>query len=252
MIQWILAIWSLVLLPFINPAFVSGSSQFMYCWSPAWRILNITLLACEKSTTLWQFEHSLAWPFFGIGMKTELFQFCGHCWVFQICWQVECATFTASSFRIWNSSAGIPSPPLALFVVMLPKAYLTSHSRLSDPRWVTASLWLFRSFKPCFVKFCISLPPLLNLFCFDKIPAISILYWAHLYTKCSFGVSNFLEVISSLSHSVVTSYIAFLISCMYFLSNLYYFLPSGCIFSVLFWCGMRVESFVIWHGLNFI
>ena len=30
--------------------------------------------------------------------------------------------FTASSFRIWNSSTGIPSPPLALFIVMLPKA----------------------------------------------------------------------------------------------------------------------------------
>ena len=38
-------------------------------------------------------------------------------------------TFTASSFRIWNSSTGIPSPPLALFVVMLSKAHLTSHSR---------------------------------------------------------------------------------------------------------------------------
>ena len=24
-------------------------------------------------------EHSLALPFFGIGMKTELFQSCGHC-----------------------------------------------------------------------------------------------------------------------------------------------------------------------------
>ena len=31
-------------------------------------------------------------------------------------------TSTASSFRIWNSSTGIPSPPLALFVVMLSKA----------------------------------------------------------------------------------------------------------------------------------
>ena len=30
----------------------------------------------------------------------------------------ECA-FTASSFRIQNSSTGIPSPPLALFIVML-------------------------------------------------------------------------------------------------------------------------------------
>ena len=62
-------------------------------------------------------------------MKTELFQSCGHCWVFQICWHIECSTFTASSFRIWNSSTGIPSPPLALFVVMLSKAHLTSHSR---------------------------------------------------------------------------------------------------------------------------
>ena len=64
-------------------------------------------------------------------MKTDLFQSCGHCWVFQICWHIECSTFTASSFRIWNSSTGIPSPPLALFIVMLPKAHLTSHSRMS-------------------------------------------------------------------------------------------------------------------------
>ena len=33
-------------------------------------------------------------------MKTDLFQSCGHCWVFQICWHSECSTFTASSFRI--------------------------------------------------------------------------------------------------------------------------------------------------------
>ena len=60
-------------------------------------------------------------------MQTDLFQSCGHCWVFQICWHVECSTFTASSFRMWNSLTGIPSPPLALFVVMLPKAHLTLH-----------------------------------------------------------------------------------------------------------------------------
>ena len=75
-----------------------------------------------------------ALPFFGIGMKTALFQSCGHCWVFQICWHIECSTFTASAFRIWNSSTGIPSPPLALFIVMLSKAHLTSHSRMSGSR----------------------------------------------------------------------------------------------------------------------
>ena len=71
--------------------------------------------------------------FFGIGMKIDFFQSCGHCWVFQICWHIECSTFTASSFRIWNSSTGIPSPPLALFIVTLSKARLTSHSRMSVP-----------------------------------------------------------------------------------------------------------------------
>ena len=61
---------------------------------------------------------SLALPFFGIGMKTDPFQSCGHCWVFQICWHIECITFTASSFRFWNSPTGILSPPLlALFLV---------------------------------------------------------------------------------------------------------------------------------------
>ena len=36
--------------------------------------------------------------------------------------------------RFLNSSAGIPSPPLALFVVMLPKAHLTSHSNMSGSK----------------------------------------------------------------------------------------------------------------------
>ena len=80
-------------------------------------------------------------------MKTDLFQSCGHCWVFQICWQIECSTFTASSFRIWNSSTGILSPPLTLFIVMLPKAHLTSHSRMSFSRWVFTPSWLCGSWR---------------------------------------------------------------------------------------------------------
>ena len=67
-------------------------------------------------------------------MKTDLFQ----------SWLVECSTFTASSFRVLNNSAGISSFPLALFVVMLPKAHLTSHSR---SRWVTTPPWLSRSLR---------------------------------------------------------------------------------------------------------
>ena len=131
MIQQMLPIWSLVPLPFLNLAWTSGCSWCVYYWSLAWRILSITLLVCDMNATVWYFEHSLALPFFGIGMKTDLLQSCGHCWVFQICWHIECSTFTASSFRIWNSSAGIPSPPLALFLVILPKALLTSHSKVN-------------------------------------------------------------------------------------------------------------------------
>ena len=139
-----LTIWFLVPLPFLNPAWTSGSSWFMYYWSLAWRILSMTLLAHEMSAIVWWFEHSLALPFFGTGMKTNPLHFCGHCWVFQICWHIECSTFTASSFRIWNSSGGIP-PPLAMFLVMFPKAHLTLRSRMSGSRWVITPLWLSRS-----------------------------------------------------------------------------------------------------------
>ena len=60
MIQKMLAIWSLVPLPFLNPAWTSENSRFTYCWSLAWGILNITLLAlrwvqlCGSLNILWQ------------------------------------------------------------------------------------------------------------------------------------------------------------------------------------------------------
>ena len=133
MIQQMLKIWSLVPLPFLNPAWTSGSSQFTYGWSLAWRILSITLLVCEMSATLrWMqlFEYSLVLLFFGIRMKTDFSQSFGQCRVFQICWHFECSTFTASSFRIWNSSAGIPSPPLATL--------LLSHVWLFVTPWTVA------------------------------------------------------------------------------------------------------------------
>ena len=141
MIQQVLAIWSLVPPSFLNPA-----------WTSIWKFTVHVLL----QPGLENFEHYFAsvwdewncvvvWAFFGIasfeiGMKTHLFQSCGHCWVFQICWHVDCNTFTGSSFRIWNSSTGIPSPPLALFVLVLPKAHLTLHCRISGSRWVITPL----------------------------------------------------------------------------------------------------------------
>jgi len=135
-------------------------------------------------------------------MKTNLFQPCDHCWVFQICWHIECSTFTASSFRIWNSSTGIPSQPLALFVVFLPKAHLTSQSRMYGSRCGITPLWLSVSWRS-FLDSSSVYSRHLFLISSVSVRKHSVLYWAHVYMKCSLGISHFLEEISSLSHSIV-------------------------------------------------
>ena len=144
MIQWMLTIWSLVPLPFLNPAWTSGSSWFTYCWSLAWRILSITLLACRMSAIVWWFEHSLALPFFWTGMKTDFFQSFPNLLAYWV------QHFHSMSFRIWNSSTRIPSPPLALFAVMPSKDHLISHSRISGSRWVILVFKVY--FQICFFK----------------------------------------------------------------------------------------------------
>ena len=120
-------------------------------------------------------------------MKTDLLQSCGHCWAFQICWHIKCSTFTASSFRIWNSSTGIPSHPLALFIVMLSKAHLTSHSRMSGSRWVwvITPSWLSGSWRSFLYSFSVFSCHLFNIFCFCYVHTISVLYWACLWVKYS-------------------------------------------------------------------
>ena len=114
---------------------ISGSSAFSKSSLNIWKFsVHVLLRPCLEN-----FEHYFAsmwdecncvvvWaffglPFFGIGMKTDLFQSYGHYWVFQICWHIDCNTLTVSSFRIWNSSTLITSPPLDLFIVMLINKY---------------------------------------------------------------------------------------------------------------------------------
>ena len=140
MIQQMLAIWSLVPLPFLNPAWTSGIFQFKYGWSHAWRILSTTLLAYEMSAIVQWFEHYLALPFFGIGVKTDVFQSTATAKAFKICSHTECSTLTTSSFRTWNNSAEIPSPPLTLFVVthQFSSVQSLSHVRLFATPWITA------------------------------------------------------------------------------------------------------------------
>ena len=101
---------------------ISGSSAFSKSSLNIWKFLIHILLKLglenfeHYSASVWdECSCAVVWTFFGTAflwdwMKTALFQSCGHCWVFQICWPIECSTFTAWSFRIWNSSPVIPIP----------------------------------------------------------------------------------------------------------------------------------------------
>ena len=91
---------------------------------------------------------------------------------------------------------------------MLPKARLTSHSRMSGSRWVITPSWLFgswRSFLHSSSVYSCHLF-LISSASVRSIHTISVLYCAHFCMKCSLDISNFLEEISSLSHSILYLY----------------------------------------------
>ena len=151
MILRMLAIWSLVPL--------SSKSS----WN-IWKFTVHVLLrpGLENSehyfASMWdECNCAVVWAFFGIAFLWDW----NENWSFPVLWPLLSFPnllthwvqhfHSLSSFRIWNSSTGIPSPPLALFIVMLPKAQLTSHSRMSGSRSVITPSWLFqlwRSFCP--------------------------------------------------------------------------------------------------------
>ena len=143
---------------------ISDSSAFSKSSLSIWKFTVHGLL----KTDLENFEHyftsmwdecncALVWAFFGIASLWD--------WdengPFPVLWPLLSfpnllAYFTASSFSIWNSSTGIPTPPLPLFIVVLSKAHLISHSRMSGSRWVITPLWLSGSWRPfCVVLLCI-------------------------------------------------------------------------------------------------
>ena len=201
MIQWMLGIWSLVPLPFLNPACtfeISGSHTVEGFWALSyWHVKWVQLCGVwEHSfaiTLLWDWNEN--WPF----------PVRGHCWVFQICWHIECSPLTVSSFRIWNSSTTIPSPPLSLFIVMLPKAHLTSHSRMSGSRWVITLSWLSGSWRYFFHSSSVySCHLLISSASVRSIPFLSFIVSIFAWNVSL--VSNFLEEISSFSHSIVFLY----------------------------------------------
>ena len=156
-----------ILLLFLDPIdagnLISGSSAFSKSSLNIWKFLVYILLKLR----LENFEHYFAslwvecncavvWAFFVIAFLWDW----NENWPFPVLWPLlsfpnlltySVSTLTASTFRIWNSSAGIPSPPLVLFVVMLPKPHLTSHSKVSGSGPMITPSWLSGSFKISFV-----------------------------------------------------------------------------------------------------
>ena len=140
---------------------ISGSSAFSKSSLNIWKFMVHVLL----KPGLENFEHYftrmwdecscwVVWASFGIAFLWVW----NENWPFPVLWPLlsfpnllayECSTFTTSSFWIWNSSTRILSPPLALFIVMLSKAHLTSHSRMSGSRLVITPSWLPGSWRSC-------------------------------------------------------------------------------------------------------
>ena len=99
-------------------------------------------------TSMWdECNCAVVWAFFGIAFLRDW----NENWPFPVLWPLLSFPnllaywvqhFHSIIFQDLNSSIGIPSHPLALFIVMLSEAHLTSHSRMSDSRWVITPSWL--------------------------------------------------------------------------------------------------------------
>ena len=90
---------------------------------------------------------------------------------------------------------------------ILSQSQFIHHPRRNWLQLSDHTIMIFWVMKTMFAQFfCVFLPPLLNIFCFCQVHTISVFYCAHLCMKCSLGISNFLEEISSLSLSIISLY----------------------------------------------
>ena len=115
-------------------------------YDPAIVLLGLSVSKGTEIRSLRKYLYSLylsiLWHCPSLGLEWKLtFSSPGPLLSFQFA-DIMSAALSQHHLRIWNSSTGIPSPALALFAVMLPKAYLNSHSRMSGSRWVITPSWL--------------------------------------------------------------------------------------------------------------
>jgi len=133
---------------------ISGSSIFskstMYIWKFSVRVLlkpSLDDFGHDLGSMWNECNCMVVWIFFG---SAFLWDWNGN-WSFpvlwpllpQICWHIECSSLASSSFRIWIISAGIPSPPLALFIMMVPNALEVSSIVTLD--FILQDVWLYLS-----------------------------------------------------------------------------------------------------------
>ena len=122
-------------------------------------------------------------------MRIDLFQSCGHCGIFQICWHIECNTLIASFFRVFSSSTGIPLQPLVLLTTVFLKAYLTLHSRMSRSRLLTIPSYLSHSSRSFL---CSSSMYSFHLFLTSSASTKSLLFLSFIVPLLSLLISNFI------------------------------------------------------------
>ena len=144
-----LAIWSLVSLPFLNHLKyleVHGSCTIEAWLGEFWALLCYCVRWMQLYSSL-----NILWHCLSLGLEWKLIfsrpvataefsRFAGI---------LNAALSERHLLGFENSSTGIPSPPLALFALMLPKAYLASHSRLSGSRWVITPSLVSGSWRSC-------------------------------------------------------------------------------------------------------
>ena len=134
-----LYIWKFLVHVLLKPSL----RDFEHCLASVWSMCNCLVVctffgSAQHSLGLeWKLTISVLWPLLSFpNLLAFLVQHFHRIFVLDL-----------------NSSAGIPLPPLALFLVMLPKAHLTLYSKTSSSRWVIISSWLSGSLR----FFCIVL-----------------------------------------------------------------------------------------------
>ena len=116
---------------FSKPSLDMWKFFFHIMLKPSIQDFTMLLLVWEMNAIVYWLAHSLVLSFLGIGMRIDLFQSCGHCSCFRFAYIFKANNLMALSFRILNSSTGIPSHPLALLTAVLPKVHLTLLSGIS-------------------------------------------------------------------------------------------------------------------------